>query len=1743
MLDLFSGGSVRGATYGHDGDAASVEDVLAKGLRLAEVSPVHLAVRGIADAGSVRCEWRGVARTPEQREAAIRFWLDLDDDDLLPSPAEAERRFVTELKRINAVYPTTLISNFRAIASGGLSTGYTFLTCYADYAVQEYLLGSGDTGASNELSVAYDRMGESRSYDTYKLAHEGGEFGGEALMTEGEYADWRSQIVSDVELVLGIVLEGRESVVFLAPMGAHNAIAVEAWQAVAQWDLQTGDEGTVNAVRYGASPRDSEHTQTLANLESRITAATAPEGGASGGSSEATPTRIASVRGLTKYYRDIGAYGDITPDDGSTATFTPAQPPATYTCASGNAITNPGSNRPLVHDCQALLGGKDTLKGTGDLDWSATTAIGSWEGITTGGTPTRVTKVVLPSESLSGSIPPELGRLFELTHLNLSSNSLTGDIPGELGWLHNLQELRLSGNSLTGCIPLSLRSVTTNDLSSLNLPYCQPPAPGAPTAGTTSLTSISLSWTAAANTSKYRVEYREGTAGSWTVDDEGITTTSHTVDGLRCGTEHQFRLSAYGSGTTYAAAWSDPSKALTASTGACVSPVFDEDSYAFSVRENAAVGTDVGAVSATDPNDDTLTYTIASGDKDGQFAIGTATGAITVAAALDHETTPTYTLTVEASDGTNDVSVSVEITVRKVNRPPVFPSEGFSFSVNESVGSYGSVGYAVATDPEGDAVTYAITGGNSGNQFTIDANLGLILVFRPLDFDARSSYTLTVKATDARGNTSFTAVTIAVVQTAQNPPPAPMGLTTSLEDVGNLIVTWNKVANASMYRLRHRTDSNAEWTTSAAATSTSRTLSSVTCGATYELQVQAQGDGVSYTAEWSDPSESISRAAPLCPVPTFGETSYDLTVPENAPVGTVVGTVAATHPDQTKLTYSITAGNDDGKFAIGAGGVITAVGALDYEATAAYALTVQATHPRGQSGTAAVAVTVADVNEAPSFDPGEYTFTVAEDAAVGASLGSLSVTDPDEDTLTYSITTGDDDGRFSVDSSGALSVAKALDHETTPSYTLTVEATDAGGLSDTAAVSIEITDVNEAPAFDSEEYTFTVPENSATGDSVGTVVAADPDDGDSDTLTYGISGDAFAIDTSGAITVDAALDHETTESYSVTVTVEDESGLSDTAAVAVTVTDVNETPSFDTAAYTFTVAEDAAVGASLGSLSVTDPDEDTLTYNITTGDDDGRFSVDSSGALSVAKALDHETTPSYTLTVEATDPGGLSDTAAISIEITDVNEAPAFDSEEYTFMVAENSATGDSVGTVAAADPDDGDTLTYSISGEALAIDAAGAITVDAALDHETTESYSVTVTVEDESGLLDTAAVAVTVTDVNETPSFDTAAYTFTVAENAVLGELLGTVSATDPDEDDTLAYSIDGEDFTISTGGAVTVARTLDYETAKSYSLTATVEDQDGASGTANVSITVTDVDETPAFDAEKYSFTVAEDAAVGTVVGTLTASDANERQGETLTYSVEGDAALTIDASTGALKVASALDYETDLTHELTVTVTDETDLTDTATVSIRVRDVTEVMPPVPGGLEADLKIREGRIDLSWNAVEGADQYRIQYRIDGSAGKWTNLEAQTGTSQRFTPEGGLKCGVSHEFRVQAHGDGETHPARWGSRSTSVAANIWGCSAPKAPTGLTATTANGSVVLSWTAPAGSDVTAYQILRRRPGIESGLLVLVENTGGTGTTYTDSSVEAGTRYIYRVKAINRTISGPNSNRVEVRIPR
>ena len=526
------------------------------------------------------------------------------------------------------------------------------ILCYVDVRVGAYILGNGPS----TLTVKF-------FWEYY-----GGEwfaiFAAEQGKTEQEYTEDRIKQFETANYVVGIV--GREVALFLGPA---TDVSTEVWEIIHVWDVQRRDDSIVIAVHperdLWRTLRPDDYQTHISKLEMELPEFTravttahqarVTEYGGRIDADEDLPMLLTDANQLRQYFTAVGTYNDTD--------HPPAQPPPPCGIAVSDQATNPG----LMRDCITLLAAKDTLRGSAALNWSVNTAITDWDGMTTGGTPSRVTRLLVDSKSLSGSIPAELGGLYGLTHLNLSSNSLTGQIPWELGKLPNLTEIRLSGNSLTGCIPPALKDVTTNDLSSLNLLYC-PPAPGGLTAGTTSESGVPLSWTAIANAAKYRVEYRDTYYRRWKVDDETITGTTHIVDSLQCESRIQFRVSAFGDGTTNSADWGEPSETLVARTGACTPPTFAESSYAFSIADDGEVGDSVGTVSATDTDGgETVSYSIIAGDDDGTFEIDSETGEITVAGSLNYVIASSYTLTVEASDesggsATATVTVTVEMT-------------------------------------------------------------------------------------------------------------------------------------------------------------------------------------------------------------------------------------------------------------------------------------------------------------------------------------------------------------------------------------------------------------------------------------------------------------------------------------------------------------------------------------------------------------------------------------------------------------------------------------------------------------------------------------------------------------------------------------------------------------------------------------------------------------------------------------------------------------------------------------------------------------------------------------------------------------------------------------------------------------------------------------------------------------------------------------------------------------------------
>ena len=297
-----------------DYELPDAEEVLEQGLYGAGASPTHIAIVGTPVANSVRCNWHGVAMTNTQREEALRPLLGLDSDDPLPPTAEAQSSLDSFAAQMAPEYRDAMQANFNHLVNGGVLEDSRVLACYVDYTVSEYVLGGGPT----TLTVAYDQLAKSRSYDLYQKAHVDGRYGDDALLTAEQYATADGATVTAARVSINNAVMGRHSVVFLAPMAAHSSIAVEAWQAVAQWDVQT-IEGVETAVRYGADENDAEYSQLLLALRGQVVSAAVFDAHAG--------KRIANVSGLNQYYRDMGAYDDITPGDGVDNPFTPAQPP------------------------------------------------------------------------------------------------------------------------------------------------------------------------------------------------------------------------------------------------------------------------------------------------------------------------------------------------------------------------------------------------------------------------------------------------------------------------------------------------------------------------------------------------------------------------------------------------------------------------------------------------------------------------------------------------------------------------------------------------------------------------------------------------------------------------------------------------------------------------------------------------------------------------------------------------------------------------------------------------------------------------------------------------------------------------------------------------------------------------------------------------------------------------------------------------------------------------------------------------------------------------------------------------------------------------------------------------------------------------------------------------------------------------------------------------------------------------
>ena len=1092
----------------------------------------------------------------------------------------------------------------------------------------------------------------------------------------------------------------------------------------------------------------------------------------------------------------------------------------------------------------------------------------------------------------------------------------------------------------------------------------------------------------------------------------------------------------------------------------------------------------------------------------------------------------------------------------------------------------GAVVTATDTDA-GDTLTYTLEGAGAAS-FDIVSTSGQIRTRSGVTYDheARSSYSVTVKADDGNAGTATIAVTITVTDVAE-PPAAPAAptVTATSASTTSVDVTWTAPANPgkpaiSGYDLRYRAGISGSWTDGPQnRTGASASIASLTAGTSYQVQVRAtnaEGDGP-WSASGSGSTGTSSNAAPTFANPTEGRS-----VPENSAADTNVGAVVtATDTDVgDTLTYTLE-GADAASFDIvsTSGQIRTRSGVTyDHETKSSYSVTVKADDGTAGTATVAVTITVTDVAEPPAA-PGAPTVTATSASTTSVDVAWSAPANPGKPDISgydlrYRVGTSGSWTDGPQNRTGASASIASLTAGT--SYQVQVRATNAEGDGPWSASGSASTGTasNAAPTFANPTATRSVPENSAADTNVGAVVTAtDTDVGD--TLTYTLEGAGAAsfdiVSTSGQIRTRPGVtyDHEARSSYSVTVKADDGNAGTATIAVTITVTDVAEPPAAPGApAVTTTSASTTSVDvtwtapANPGKPAISGYD---LRYRAGISGSWTDGPQNRTGASASIASLTAGT--SYQVQVRATNAEGDGPWSASGSGSTGTssNTAPTFANPTAGRSVPENSPAGTNVGAVVTAtDTDVGDTLTYTLEGTDAAsfdiVSTSGQIRTRPGVtyDHEAKSSYPVTVKADDGNAGTATVAVTITVTDVAEPPAAP-GAPTVTATSASTTSVDVAWSAPANPGKPAISGYDLryragTGGSWTDGpqnrTGASASIA-SLTAGTPYQVQVRATNAEGDGPWSASGTGSTGTSSNAAPTFANPTAGRSVPENSAADTNVGAVvTATDTDA--GDTLTYTLEGADAASFDivSTSGQIRTRPGVtyDHEARSSYSVTVKADDGNAGTATTAVTITVTDVAEP-PAAPGAPTVTAtSASTTSLDVTWTAPANPGKpaisgYDLRYRV-GNSGSWTDgPQNRPGASASIAS---LTAGTSYQVQVRAtNAEGDGPWSASGSGSTGTSSNT----APDAPRSLTAEGGNQEVTLRWLAPAsngGSAILRYQYRQRYGSQAHGNWTDIADSApgaANANSYTVTGLANGTLYTFEVRAVNTGGPGAESNEV------
>ena len=914
---------------------------------------------------------------------------------------------------------------------------------------------------------------------------------------------------------------------------------------------------------------------------------------------------------------------------------------------------------------------------------------------------------------------------------------------------------------------------------------------------------------------------------------------------------------------------------------------------------------------------------------------------------------------------------------------------------------------------------YTLTEGNEAGRFSIDSGSGAVSVNAPLNPSDALEYNLTVVAESTEDECQRSRVYVIVQVTPPNTAPptfTPLTPVSVLENApnGQLVVTVAatdsdigrsgevrySIVGGDMANVFSIDEVSGEVRVSD-NTNLNRSVSMIV---QYNLGIQATDLGETPRSSMATQVINVDdvNEAPFFIVACALDNSCESELSEGSPSNTPIRVLTADDVDigtNGIISYSLVSTNPMElltQFGVDSGsGQLRLTGEVDFETVQVIIVTVAASDGGNPSLSVSteVTVTVTDVNDNNPTIIADSPISVSELAEVGSTVTVVAASDPDQGMggrVTFSFSSPSTVFGLNGDN---IVLLTELDYETVDQYTITLVATDGGGLTSSKDIVFNVLNENDnSPIFDPTSVAYSIVENGNPPETLGVVMATDADRGSFGVVRYRIQAQSdpppFAVNaTSGEVTTTSSLDREAMASHQFVIEAYDGGipAMIGLLTVTVTVTDDNDwSPEF-VDDYVKCVREDAAPQELLVVMA-TDRDEagtpnSEVEYFISSGNDDSLFSLNrTSGSFRLEGELDYETATGHNVTVEARDMGQdpLSGFTVVQICVTDVpDNAPNLTSNR-TVNVSESTAINTVITTFIPSGVDTSSQLMYSISlgnEEGLFdISDTGDVTLVAMLDYENEIRYDLRITVED--NMMQSSSVFLFVNVVNEndeTPKL-TAPSTVSIEEEGAVNSLVFQVNATDDDIGvfGLISYSLivaalpgGGLPFKIDSNGTVTIATRIDRDVLPVNGRTLQVEviARDGGNPSlmdrAVVPVEILDInDNMPEFSASEYTSPIAEGNANRTLL-TVTASDRDDGTNAEITFSlsVTDPVPFQIDSVSGVISTTGELDRETRDEYELTVVAADnavENPMSSTAIVTVAVTDINDNVPQLGGNL---------------------------------------------------------------------------------------------------------------------------------------------------------------------------------------------